>query len=92
MENIQCINNGVTWYDKTCNVLGLKHHLHSPLDKSLMERVNQYFKDIIECFADHSLHAYRKIIDVIYFVFITGYNSLFQCIAIQYTRMNLLLI
>ena len=32
-----------TWYPETCNVIGLKHHLHSPFEKSLMERVNQYF-------------------------------------------------
>ena len=42
-----------TWYDdEACNVIGLKHHLHSPLEKSLMERVNQYFKDRIKCFDD----------------------------------------
>ncbi|MGZ5486232.1 MAG: hypothetical protein ACXWFB_10055 [Nitrososphaeraceae archaeon] len=29
---------------ETCNVIGLKHHRHSPFEKSLMERVNQYFK------------------------------------------------
>ena len=32
--------DGGTWYDEACNVLGLKHYLHSPLEKSLMERVN----------------------------------------------------
>ena len=35
--------DGGTWYDEACNVIGLKHYLHSPLEKSLMERVNQYF-------------------------------------------------
>jgi putative transposase len=33
--------DGGTWYDEVCNVLRLKHYLHSPLEKSLMERVNQ---------------------------------------------------
>jgi transposase-like protein len=45
--------DGGTWYDEACNVLGLKHYLHSPLEKSLMERVNQYFKDRIENFDDY---------------------------------------
>ena len=26
-----------TWYPETCNVLRLKHYLHSPFQKSLME-------------------------------------------------------
>jgi putative transposase len=45
--------DGGTWYDEACNVLRLKHYLHSPLEKSLMERVNQYFKDRIESFDDY---------------------------------------
>jgi len=45
--------DGGTWYDEACNVIGLKHHLHSPLEKSLMERVNQYLKDRIESFDDY---------------------------------------
>ena len=44
--------DGGTWYPEACNVLGLKHCLHSPLEKSLMERVNQYFKDRTENFDD----------------------------------------
>jgi putative transposase len=45
--------DGGTWYHEACNVLGLKHYLHSALEKSLMERVNQYFKDRIESFDDY---------------------------------------
>ena len=45
--------DGGTWYDEACNVIGLKHYLHSPLQKSLMERVNQYFKDRTESFDDY---------------------------------------
>ena len=45
--------DGGTWYPEACNVLRLKHHLHSPFEKSLMERVNQYFKDRIESFDDY---------------------------------------
>ena len=42
-----------TWYDKACNVIGLKHYLHSTFYKSIMERLNQYFKDRIESFDDY---------------------------------------
>ena len=30
-------SDGGTWYDEACNVLRLKHYLHSPFQKSLME-------------------------------------------------------
>ena len=30
--------DGGTWYDEACNVIGLKHYLHSPLEKSLIEK------------------------------------------------------
>ena len=40
--------DGGTWYDEACNILRLKYYLHSPLEKSLLERVNQYFKDRIK--------------------------------------------
>ena len=29
--------DGDTWYPEACNVLRLKHHLHSPFEKSLKE-------------------------------------------------------
>jgi putative transposase len=45
--------DGGTWYDEACSVLRLKHYLHSLLEKSLRERVNQYFKDRTECFDDY---------------------------------------
>jgi putative transposase len=45
--------DGGTWYHEACNVIGLKHYLHSPFQKSLMERVNQYLKDRIESFDDY---------------------------------------
>ena len=45
--------DGGTWYPEACNVLGLKHHLHTQFQKNLMERVNQYFKDRIESFDDY---------------------------------------
>ena len=45
--------DGGTWYDEACNIIGLKHYLHSSVEKSLVERVNQYFKDRIESFDDY---------------------------------------
>ena len=45
--------DGGTWYPQACNFLGLKHRLHSSLEKSLIERVMQYFKDRTESFDDY---------------------------------------
>jgi putative transposase len=53
MEKHTVYTDGGTWYDEACNTLKLKHYLHSPLEKSLMERVNQYFKDRTEGFDDY---------------------------------------
>jgi len=47
--------DGVPWYDEACNIIGLKHYLHSSIKKSLIERVNQYLKDRIESFDDYYL-------------------------------------
>ena len=44
--------DGGTWYPEACNVLRLKHYLHSSFEKSLI-RVNQYFKDRTEGFDDY---------------------------------------
>ena len=52
MENI-IYTDGGTCYPKACNFLHLKHRLYSPLEKCLMERVNQYFKDRTEGFDDY---------------------------------------
>jgi putative transposase len=46
--------DGGTWYPpQACNFLHLKHRLHSPFEKSLIETVMQYFKDRTECFDDY---------------------------------------
>ena len=42
-----------TWYPEACHVLRLKHYLHSSFEKSLMEMINQYFKDRTEGFDDY---------------------------------------
>ena len=45
--------DGGTWYPKACQFLKLKHHTHSSLEKSLIERTIQYIKDRTECFDDY---------------------------------------
>ena len=45
--------DGGTWYPQACTFLHLRHRLHSPLEKSLIERVMQYFKDRTESFDDY---------------------------------------
>ena len=49
-------SDGGKWYAEACNILRVKHYLHSSFEKSLMERGNQYFKDIIENFDDYNLY------------------------------------
>jgi len=71
--------DGGTWYDQACNVIGLKHYLHSSIEKNLMERVNQYLKDRIESFDDY--YPCRQEEYNLFHV-ITGYNSLFLCTMI----------
>lgn len=44
---------GSSWYPTACQFLKLKHHIHSPLEKSLIERKIQYIKDRTECFDDN---------------------------------------
>ena len=53
MEKRIVYTDGGTWYPQACNFLGLKHYLHTSLEKSLIERVMQYFKDRTECFDDY---------------------------------------
>ena len=45
--------DGGTWYPQACTFLHLKHRLHSPLEKCLIERMMQYFKDRTESFDDY---------------------------------------
>jgi putative transposase len=45
--------DGGTWYPQACNFLHLKHRLHSNIEKNLIERVIQYFKDRTESFDDY---------------------------------------
>ncbi len=45
--------DGGTWYPQACIFLKLRHHIHSPYEKSIMERTIQYIKDRIEGFDDY---------------------------------------
>ena len=45
--------DGGTWYPMACQFLKLKHPVHSPLEKSLIERTMQYIKDRPENFDDY---------------------------------------
>lgn len=45
--------DGGTWYPQACRFLGLEHHIHSSLEKSLIERTMQYIKDRTENFDDY---------------------------------------
>ncbi len=41
------------WYPDACRSLGLEHRLHSPFEKSIIERMMEYVKDRTECFDDY---------------------------------------
>lgn len=45
--------DGGTWYPMACRFLKLDHHIHSSIEKSLIERTMQYIKDRTECFDDY---------------------------------------
>jgi len=45
--------DGGTWYPPACRFLKLTHHIHSPFEKSVIERTIQYVKDRTECFDDY---------------------------------------
>src|SRR4051812_10084664 len=45
--------DGGTWYPQACRFLKLNHHIHSPFEKSIVERAMQYIKDRTECFDDY---------------------------------------
>ncbi len=53
--------DGGTWYpSQACKFLKLKHHTHSSLRKSLIERTIQYIKDRTEGFDDYFPYRIKK--------------------------------
>ncbi len=45
--------DGGTWYPQACGFLKVDHHIHSPFEKSIIERTMQYIKDRTESFDDY---------------------------------------
>ncbi len=45
--------DGGTWYPMAYKFLKLNHHIHSPFEKSIIERTMQYIKDRTESFGDY---------------------------------------
>ena len=45
--------DGGIWYPQACEFLQMDHHIHSSLEKSLIERKMQYIKDRTEIFDDY---------------------------------------
>jgi putative transposase len=45
--------DGGTWYPQACGFLKIDHHIHSSMEKSLIERTMQYIKDRTESFDDY---------------------------------------
>jgi putative transposase len=45
--------DGGTWYPQACRFLKLDHHIHSSIEKSVIERTMWYFKDRTEGFDDY---------------------------------------
>ena len=73
--------DGGTWYDEACNILKLKHYLHSSIEKSLMERESTNILRTEPRVLMTTIHVSKM--NVIYFMYITGYNSLYLCIMIK---------
>jgi putative transposase len=44
--------DGGSWSPEACSSLGLKHTLHTPFEKSVIERAMEYVKDRTEGFDD----------------------------------------
>jgi putative transposase len=46
-------SDGGSWYPEACSYLSLEHILHSPYEKSIVERTIEYLKDRSEAFDDY---------------------------------------
>ena len=46
-------SDGGSWYPEACNSLRLKHILHPPFEKGVIERAMEYIKDRTEAFDDY---------------------------------------
>ena len=80
--------DGGTWYDEACNILKLKHYLHSSIEKSLMERESTNILRTEPRVLMTTIHVSKM--NVFYFMYITGYNCLYICIMIKHLKIILL--
>jgi putative transposase len=78
-------DDGGTWYPEACKILRLKHYLHLPSEKSLIERIMQYFKDRTESFD----FLYRYLSFLSFFIIITFFQFKFWLFFIQYLNYEL---
>jgi putative transposase len=54
-------SDGGTWYHEACNSLRVKQNiLHSPFEKSVIERAIEYIKDRTEAFDDYYYPCRKK--------------------------------
>jgi putative transposase len=77
--------DGGTWYLQACTFLHLKHKLYSPLEKNLIERVVQCFKDRTENVDDYYPCIQDKMECNLLHV-LTGYNFLYIYNDITYYK------
>lgn len=63
---------------KTCISLGLEQRLHSPYEKSIVERTIEYLKDRTECLMT-TIHV-GKLDYAIFYMYTNGSHNLSLCI------------
>jgi hypothetical protein len=64
----------------TCSIIGFKHYLHSPLEKSLIKELTNILKIELNLLMINN-HVYKM--NVACYMYIIGYNSLSLCTMIQ---------
>ena len=69
--------DGGTRYPQACRFLILNHHIHSPFEKSLIERTMQYIKDRTEGFDDYFPCSRKQ--DAAFTMSKIGSNCLQEC-------------
>jgi hypothetical protein len=69
-------SDGASWYPEACTSLNLLHRLHSPYEKSILERAIEYVR--IE---QNNLMIVTLVenLTVIYYMSTTGFNYLYSC-------------
>jgi putative transposase len=86
-------SDGGTWYPEACISLGLKHILHSPFEKSIIERSMEYVKDRTEGFDDYYPSCMKKNEDFYYSIshvykWMTLFIFMYNTVANSVTKPN----